>query len=120
MKPITELITRAEVLAGKKQITLLDKVGEPMEMTLTAMPRSKLMELMRKHQEDLPERVLLACLGEKAEYLEQLDFDSQMEAQRIAAALCQGLPSAKNMQGAIEKATAALMAPSTGIAPNAS
>jgi len=117
MRPINELISRGDVLAGTKNITVLDKVGDPIELTLTALSRAKLMELIRKHPEDHPERLLLACAGKGPELLEQLDFDSQMEAQRIAAALCQGLPSAKKMEGAIRAATETT--PAGNIAPSA-
>lgn len=117
MRPITELITREEVLAGTKKITVLDKVGDPIELTLASVPRSKLMEIIRKHPDDHPERLFLECAGKDLAFLGTLDFESQMEAQRIASALCQGLPSAKKMEGAIRQATGET-APSTGIASN--
>lgn len=118
MRPITELITREEILAGTKTITVLDKVGDPIELTLVSVPRSKLMEILRKHPDDHPERLFLECAGKGEGFLGTLDFESQMEAQRIVAALCQGLPSAKKMEGAIRQA-AGETAPSTGAGPSA-
>src|SRR5262245_30023430 len=117
MRTLNELITREDVLAGVKTMTLEDKAGASLTIELKAMKRSELMRLMRQHPEDWDGRLLEHCIGD-ATHLELLDLGSFAEAQVVAGALCMGLPEAKKREE-VRLAMAAMLASVPSSAPPA-
>jgi hypothetical protein len=123
MKPIQEIVTKEDLIAGEKLLRITTRAGETKDVLLTALSARELKKILTRHPDDGEEVLLRASLRKSAfaenveSFLDSLDMESMTDAQRVANALSLGIEPIKKMEAAAMKAMAATA--SSGIAPSA-